>query len=121
MSKLTASDIELLENRLRNRRGHAVDEVLARLEGYSASERAAMMRHFEHPAPDGAEAPPDLHDGLRAAWRYVAEIDAALRRIDYGVVGVCTACGGCIQRERLQEDPTTRTCGPCHSRMQASA
>ncbi|MGZ3183157.1 MAG: hypothetical protein ACXU8N_12015 [Telluria sp.] len=121
MGKLTASDIELLESRLRDRRVRAVQDVLARLDGHDGAERAAMLRLFEHPAPDGAEAPAELHDGLRAAWRYVAEIDAALRRIDYGVVGVCTTCGGCIQRERLQEDPTARTCGPCHSRIQASA
>ena len=40
----------------------------------------------------------------------VLEIDAALKRIDDGTYGVCTACGKPIGEERLEARPWATLC-----------
>jgi DnaK suppressor protein len=40
----------------------------------------------------------------------VAEIDAALKRIDDGTYGICTACGNPIAPERLEARPWATLC-----------
>jgi DnaK suppressor protein len=40
----------------------------------------------------------------------LAEIDAALRRIDEGTFGVCTSCGNAIEPDRLQYLPYATLC-----------
>ncbi len=47
--------------------------------------------------------------------REIEEIDAALKRIDDGVWGVCEACGEKINRARLVALPEARKCLPCAS------
>lgn len=43
----------------------------------------------------------------------LAEIDAALARIDAGTYGSCEACGLAIARERLEVIPQARLCVTC--------
>jgi RNA polymerase-binding protein DksA len=45
--------------------------------------------------------------------RALAEIDAALHRLDQGTYGVCTRCEAAISRERLLALPTAATCASC--------
>jgi len=45
--------------------------------------------------------------------RKVAEIDNAIRRIQEGVYGSCTACGKMIDTDRLRVDPTAEYCVDC--------
>jgi RNA polymerase-binding protein DksA len=45
--------------------------------------------------------------------RRLAEIDAALHRLDEGSYGVCTRCEEAIARERLLALPTATTCARC--------
>ena len=53
----------------------------------------------------------ELDEGLEAgAQQTLAEIDAALRRIDEGTYGICEACGKPIGAERLAAIPWTRLC-----------
>jgi DnaK suppressor protein len=40
----------------------------------------------------------------------LAEIDAALRRIDDGTFGACAVCGAPIGEERLEAVPYARLC-----------
>ena len=40
----------------------------------------------------------------------LAEIDAALRRIDEGTFGVCTSCGNAIEPDRLLYLPYATLC-----------
>jgi phosphoserine phosphatase RsbU/P len=40
----------------------------------------------------------------------LAEVDAALHRIDNGSFGICETCGDAIEVDRLQQDPLTRFC-----------
>jgi phosphoserine phosphatase RsbU/P len=42
--------------------------------------------------------------------RLVAEVDAALARLDSGTFGICEVCGGALESERLIADPLTRIC-----------
>ncbi len=51
------------------------------------------------------------HNGASAEIsRLVAEVDAALARLDSGTFGVCEVCGGSIESERLIADPLARVC-----------
>ena len=43
----------------------------------------------------------------------LAQIQEALRRLDAGTYGVCTACGCGVARERLFVFPESGTCGRC--------
>lgn len=54
-----------------------------------------------------------LADAARAD---LAEIDAALARLDGGSYGTCQACGQPISAQRLTARPTARTCVGCQRR-----
>ena len=43
------------------------------------------------------------------------EIDAALRRIDEGVYGICEECGREIDQRRLEAQPTATRCIACQA------
>ncbi|MDQ6526094.1 TraR/DksA C4-type zinc finger protein [Nocardioides sp. LHD-245] len=47
------------------------------------------------------------------ARRHLAEVEAALIRLDNGVYGRCEACGAPIDPARLQVRPAARTCVGC--------
>ena len=42
--------------------------------------------------------------------RLVAQVDAALARLEAGTFGICETCGGALEPERLIADPLTRVC-----------
>ncbi|MGI5451209.1 TraR/DksA family transcriptional regulator [Streptomyces sp. CA-243310] len=48
--------------------------------------------------------------------RVIAEIDAAVARIEDGSYGTCLACSALISAERLEILPYTRYCVPCRHR-----
>ena len=51
------------------------------------------------------------HNGAHAEInRLVAEVDAALARLDGGTFGICEVCGGELESERLIADPLVRIC-----------
>lgn len=53
----------------------------------------------------------ELDDGLgENAEHVLAEIDAALQRIDDGSFGTCVVCGGPIGEERLEAVPYATLC-----------
>lgn len=41
------------------------------------------------------------------------QVDAALARIKSGTYGTCTECGGEIEKERLDANPSASTCTNC--------
>lgn len=45
--------------------------------------------------------------------RHLAEVDAALSRLDAGRYGTCEVCGRSIPQARLQARPVARTCVEC--------
>ena len=52
----------------------------------------------------------------RQAGDHLAEVDAALRRLDDGTYGGCERCGRPIAPARLEARPTARTCVACPAR-----
>jgi DnaK suppressor protein len=48
----------------------------------------------------------------------LAEIDAALKRVDEGTYGTCAGCGGEIRRERLEASPWASLCIDCKRRAE---
>ncbi|MEV0156948.1 TraR/DksA C4-type zinc finger protein [Micromonospora sp. NPDC050686] len=50
---------------------------------------------------------------LVGARRRLAELDAALERLDAGTYGTCERCGSVIPAERLAVRPFARTCVGC--------
>lgn len=50
---------------------------------------------------------------VRQTRTHVAEVDAALARLDAGTYGTCERCGRPIADERLAVRPTARTCVGC--------
>ncbi|KZM34799.1 MULTISPECIES: TraR/DksA family transcriptional regulator [Oerskovia] len=51
----------------------------------------------------------------RLAEQQVAEVDAALARLDASTYGTCEACGGPVGEARLEARPTARLCIACAS------
>src|SRR4051812_22145875 len=52
---------------------------------------------------------------VEQARAHLAEIDAAVARLDDGTYGVCERCGGEIASARLEARPVARTCIGCAS------
>ena len=50
---------------------------------------------------------------VRQAEEHLAEVDAALARLDDATYGVCTVCGRPIPPERLEVRPAATTCVGC--------
>lgn len=61
-------------------------------------------------------SPPDVDQHRRTlaeAERLLDDVERALERIAAGRYDVCERCQGPIGAERLEEEPTARTCGSC--------
>lgn len=52
---------------------------------------------------------------VRQAQHHLAEIDAAVTRLDAGTYGTCEDCGSPIGEGRLEARPVARTCIRCAS------
>ena len=75
----------------------------------------------EPESPDAEERAIELegHEVLErlgeAAVKEIADIDAALTRIELGTYGVCTSCGEEISAARLEAVPYATRCTDCLS------
>ncbi|MDR7253494.1 RNA polymerase-binding transcription factor DksA [Nocardioides sp. BE266] len=54
---------------------------------------------------------------VRQVRHHVAEVDAALERVDAGTYGVCEVCGRPVGEARLDALPAARTCVVCAARV----
>jgi RNA polymerase-binding transcription factor DksA len=54
---------------------------------------------------------------LAQSVRHLADIDAALLRLDEGTYGICTMCGTEISMGRLQVRPQSPLCITCASKI----
>jgi DnaK suppressor protein len=52
---------------------------------------------------------------VRQAREHLAEVDAALERMEIGTYGVCEGCGEPIPPARLEARPAARRCVTCAS------
>jgi RNA polymerase-binding protein DksA len=101
------------------------------LEDRSRAQGALDYLHDENPGSmedETQEIPSDNHPGDVAAItfdrevdytleeneeRLIAEIDAALERIEDGTFGICATCGQPVGEERLEAVPYTTQCIEC--------
>ena len=79
------------------------------------TQRADCVHQREEALAECAQSVPDPVAQRRSAdlQRTIAEIDAALTRIDAGTYGTCSGCGAAIPEERLELRPFTDTCVAC--------
>jgi len=88
------------------------DEELATLEAQQPSD-------FGEGAATGVVG--DLLARLEGRERHeLDEIDAAQRRLEAGVFGVCEGCHRAIPLARLRAVPTARRCATCQAREEAA-
>ncbi|RKN10487.1 TraR/DksA family transcriptional regulator [Streptomyces radicis] len=80
--------------------------------------RLAQLAQLAGPgeaAPSGAASRREVQVALRASARMVlADVEAAIERMDNGSYGVCRRCGHAIALPRLVIVPQARYCAPCH-------
>ena len=94
-------------------------------------QREDELRDLLHVAMAAAESPPDLADfkdvaaeetravvdevALAHAAAELAQVVAALRRVDDGSYGECQDCGEAIDERRLRALPATPFCTACQA------
>ncbi len=100
------------------------ERVLRRLEGLAADFEETVAASLDSNADD--EHDPEGHtiafersqvtSLARRLEQHLAEVDAALARLDDGTYGVCQGCGEPIDPARLEARPAARECIACASR-----
>lgn len=95
----------------------AVPSTWDRFRTLLETQRAEYAREREEALAECAQSVPDPVAQRRAAdlKDTIAEVDAALVRIDAGTYGTCVRCGKAIPEERLELRPFTATCVACSS------
>lgn len=58
---------------------------------------------------------------MQSLQKRLADVEAALERLDAGTYGICTICGGKIDPERLLALPWTDRCIECQRREERAA
>lgn len=100
------------------------DETLRRLAGLTGSYDAVVAASYDSNAddehdPEGATIAferSQMGALIRQARAGLAEIDAALARLEAGTYGVCERCTAPIGEQRLDARPVARLCIACASR-----
>src|SRR3954467_13529221 len=92
-------------------------DTTARFRTLLEAQRADCVQQREEALAECAQSVPDPVAQRRSAdlQETIAEIDAALTRIDSGTYGVCVECGAAIPEERLELRPFAGRCVTCSS------
>jgi RNA polymerase-binding transcription factor DksA len=93
-----------------------IESARARLEE-QRSFRARQIEELAGGCTDGVldAGSVEVQQALRAAAvAALADVDAALRRIEQGTYGRCSSCAGMVSRARLEAVPSAPLCGTCH-------
>jgi RNA polymerase-binding transcription factor DksA len=111
---MTSFDDAAVRERLRAERERVtglIDEMRADGLEQSESDQAELAHYDQHPADSGSETferEKDLSI-LESLEADLAEIEAALQRLDDGSYGIDEVTGDPIDRARLEAYPTART------------
>jgi DnaK suppressor protein len=114
MRKLTSSDLDEIEGKLRTMRSSLLAALRARLA--DGADRNGHGGRADQAAGEGdvdAIFTAAQIATLGGAVDDLRAIDAALRRIEFGVGGLCIDCGAPIAIERLRVAPSAATCLSC--------
>lgn len=105
----------------------AIRETLEALAQTLESRLARIASHHQRtPDADSEERAQELENeeviaGLESGGaRELAQVRAALSRLDAGTYGTCGACGEAIDEARLEAVPFTDVCIGCAERAEAS-
>lgn len=117
MHKLTSADLADIEARLRAMRVEAIDAIRARL----SADGSSLAHSLGSLAGEGDQAVEDMLTDTEIALLEhelgaLRDIDAALKRIEFDVAGICTVCGAAIPVERLRALPAAAMCVRCAAR-----
>lgn len=111
---LPPAELAALRAVLDEQRAFRLDQ-LAQL-GHTASARALRARERK------AASQLEVHVRLCASARMVlADVEAALDRMDNGDYGTCRRCGHPVALPRLRIVPQARYCAPCHRLRETGA
>jgi DnaK suppressor protein len=99
------------------------DETLDRLRRSEAEQRGLDRERPAEAADFCVESAgrEDLFERISNQRRLLQRIEAALRRIEYGTFGECTACGGEIKPKRMEIMPWTEYCVRCQEDFERAA
>jgi DnaK suppressor protein len=95
-----------------------------RLTGQAMEAAGSELSHVDqHPADMGSEVEEREKDlaVLMRLENEMAEVEAALERIDAGRFGICEACGQPIPDARLEAKPAARYCVTDQQRLEKQA
>jgi len=100
---------------------HAIRAALAQLDALAAAQRDVAADDEHDPeGPTVSLQRAEAEAMLRQARGHLAEVDAAVRRIDDGEYGVCESCGRDIPAARLEARPFARRCVSCAAQKERS-
>jgi RNA polymerase-binding transcription factor DksA len=112
-------DLLSLRQRLNGDVSHLKDEALHRQGDEAGGNLSHLPIHMADLGTDNFEQENTLNL-LEREENLLAEIDAALERIDHGTFGKCEECKGSITpKARLKEIPYTRFCVDCAKKLDA--
>ena len=122
MASLTKGQITELRRRLQQHHMELRSEIREELLEADESRYTDLAGRVHD---SGEESVADLLSDLDIARidRQVLEIrriEAALRRLDMGVYGVCSDCDGDIEYERLRSQPVAERCLACQEQHEKS-
>lgn len=98
-------------------------QQIAALRGGEISRAEAAADHFAHSEDSPAQVSSERELEFALGERETAEltiIDAALKRIEAGLYGQCTACGVGIPAARLHAAPEAARCIDCQDKREHS-
>jgi RNA polymerase-binding transcription factor DksA len=109
---LNTAELSALREDLNEQRAFRLDQLAQLWLGAPARAQRARER--------AAVAQLEVHIKLCASARMVlADIEAALERMDQGTYGICQQCRHPIELARLRIVPQARYCGRCHQVREA--
>jgi RNA polymerase-binding protein DksA len=103
--KRVADAIEYLHEETPGSLEDETEEIVGSVDNHLAETASATLdREIDYSLEDNA-------------GHVLAEIDAALERIEDGTYGICETCGEPISEERLEAIPYTRQCIDCKRKV----
>ena len=96
----------------------AMAEIALRKSGAEGAEHSTMPIHMAELGSDNYEQEFTL-SLMESEGDTLGSIEDALERIEAGVYGTCTGCGGVIPKTRLNAIPFTPVCVKCAEKLEA--
>lgn len=117
MRRVSIEDVDQVRSRLEAEREETLGRLASLTDDYDAVVAASRDTNAdEEHDPEGATIAFERSQVgalVRQVQLHLAEIDAAMKRLDTGTYGMCEGCGSAIGEGRLEARPVARTCIQC--------